>query len=489
VFAQLFKPFVAKIAATACSLFGNFVVLRLFSIYLTPAEFGLFVVASQALTYIPYMDGGVRTASNCRLLAEPNASERLHLVNFSKKFYSWFALAALAGICVVMLLYWLTPNVRASGEPLSFFLIFGATGAVLVSAGIQALLLIGLGAQNGYYWIQAVVTMANVLVLGLALKSGLRLWAFPLSNAAMALICWPASIYLVRSKVAGFRPFDFHLDAEFWRRLREIRHDAIASFWNQLAMLFLYSVEIVIVGMSTSPAEAAVYALLVRILIIIRSFVQSLGEISWPMLAQSKSDQNRLSHIVLRLTAWMYGSVAGAILVTLVPFLRWYMGPEWTGPNTLLLLLLIRFVIVGVHSPAGYYLQARSEFRVLAKYNWLELAAALGFSALLLPRGGAGIAAGFLFATVFATLFQILRVFARRTGFTLGSVLFAIWSRVIAGFAISALLGWLLILRASGIWSLPVAAVATLAGLSLPLLFRKSLEPPTPTAAPQLDPA
>jgi len=222
------------------------------------------------------------------------------LVEFSQKFYSWFGLLAIAVMSAVMTSYWMTPNVHGSGEPLSYFLLFGATGAAVVFAGIQSLLLVGLGSQNAYFWIQAAIALVNLATLAIAFKFGLRLWAFPLANAAMALLCWPVSISLIRARTEHFRSSDFHLSANFWVQFRDIRREAIGSFWNQLAMLFLYSIEIVIVGMVTSPAEAAVYALLVRILAIIRTFVQSLGEITWPILAQSKSDQNRLSHIVLR---------------------------------------------------------------------------------------------------------------------------------------------------------------------------------------------
>jgi len=418
--------------------------LKLFAHYLTLQEFGLFVVASQILSYVPYLDGGVRTVSNCKILAAVD-EEKEKLIEFAQKFYSWLSLLMLVVISVLMLGYSLLPSVRQAGEPLIFFMVLGLSFGLLLMGNAQASLLVGLQNQNILFWITGISSLLNIGSLAVAFALGLKLWSFPVSSFAVFLFSWPLFIYFIKKRVPSFRVFDFKLNSGFWEQLRRIRRDAFDSFRSQISILLLFSIDLIIVGAWTSPREAAVYGLLVRVFGILRSFIQSLGEVSWPLVAQKKHESREWSHLLLRINAWIYGSTAGAVAVFLLPFLQWYMGPQWIASDTLFILLLIRFVIVGLQSPAGYFLIGLNEFRVYAKWIQSELIAAVILSLFLLKWGAVGVAAGFLGATFCGTFFQIFAAYSHASGFKPLTLFRSVWLRTIAGFTATAVVARLLL--------------------------------------------
>ena len=182
---------------------------------------------------------------------------------------------------------------------------------------------------------------------------------------------------------------------------------------------------------------AGPYALFMRVLTILRSLMQSAGEVSWPLWAQVKGAANDWSYLLLKGNAWFYGSVGGALSFALIPFLQWFMGPEWTGDPTLLAFMLARFVITGISNPAGYYLIGQGKFRTLAKLLEWELAACLIFAFLLRSDGAEGIALAFLLGTIFGTGLPILLRYAAILQLPPFRIVGGLWLRATIGFAAS----------------------------------------------------
>lgn len=476
----------AKVFATGCSLINGVLALKLFGIYLSPAEFGIFIVAAQVLAYVPFLDGGVRTVTNRELLAAPGGPDRERLLRFSQKFYSWFAVAALAVVMVFMLIYWSRPSVRASGVPLVFFLSLGFAAAGLAASSAQGGLLVGLQSQHLVHWVTGFSMLLNLGVLALAFHLGAGLWAFPIAQGAMFLGAWPAYLFFLKGKLPGFPLFDFRLDSWFWGELRQVSRNAWDSFRSQISILLLFTLDVVIVGAIGTFEEAALYALLIRVFTILRTFIQSLGEVGWPMMAQKREAGAQWSRVLLRVNACLYGSAAGACAACLLPFLAWYMGREWTASPLLFGLVLVRFVVTGLQSPAGYYLIGMGRFRELARGIQREVMAAILLSLVLAPWGAAGVAAGFLLATAAGTLYPILRSYAEAAGFEVGSIVSAVWGRAIASAAVSSAVCWALLPLASGPWIIAAAGCGGAAGIALPValsyLKLRRLRPAQPLA-------
>ena len=166
----------------------------------------------------------------------------------------------------------------------------------------------------------------------------------------------------------------------------------------------------------------------------------------------------------------------GALAVTLIPFLAWFMGSRWTATSDVLWLVLARFFITGNSSPAGYALIGFGEFKAFATRVERELLAAVILSLLLgFQFGVRGIAISFLAATLFASFIPILQLYALHEGLSTLQLLRAIWWRALLAFAISLgvalLLGRVVGWRAFSVLAGGVgAAVAVATGIALAFL-------------------
>lgn len=466
----LYSSFVAKIFATAVSLFAGIVSLKLVSEYLTLSQFGLFMVAAQLLAYLPFIDGGLRTVINRELLAGTEETRR-KLLEFSQTFYTWFGVLLLPLVTLVMVIYWATPNAARSGEPLLFFIAMGFSVALLVFAFAQANLLIGLQSQSTLFWITGLSNLLQLVLLFLGFTMGWQLWAYPFANTAAFLLTWPLIAFSIRRAVPGLKLVNLLLDSEFWAQLRSLRHAAWHSFLSQVSIFLLFTVDLVIVGLWVSLPEAALYALLLRVLGIAKSFIQSVAEVSWPLLAGNAAAGGAMSRVLLNLNAWIYGAVTAIMAIFLLPLLSWYMGNEWVASETLLFLMLARFLIVGIQSPAAYFLIALGKFAVLARALWRELLVAVVLALLLLPWGAIGVALGFLASTVMGTGYRIPAAVARSYEQSAILLLSSIWCRALAVGAITLLAGWALHPMFPGVYAALGASITAVIGFGVALSF------------------
>jgi O-antigen/teichoic acid export membrane protein len=465
------RALLSKGIALVAQFVTGLVAVKLYGRYLGVEVYGVVVVALQIVGYLPYFDGGFRMATNREILANPTAERRRGLIHFSQTFYSLLGLVLVPLGLILMFGYARTPTPAHSGQPMAFFLTLGATAALSFLGWSQIGLLVGLGAQSWFYLVNALNSVVMVGVLWVSLRQGAGVWAFPISTLAGLLVCYPVALALIRRLEPELELLHVRTGSEFWHNVREIGQAAWPCFRFQVATLFLYSVDIIMVGLICGSArDAALYGIVLRFLAIARSVLQSVAEVAWPLVTQKNETEQSLARFVMRFNALSVGSAVGAMAFTLGPFLRFYMGPEWTPSQVLICLLTFRLLVTGIGSGPGYLLLGSGEFRTLARLGQRELALAIILGLPLgLKLGTTGIALGFLLSTVGGTFSPLFYAYAKSTKQRGGQMMWRCWWRGALGCAISGTAAALFLPMASNAWraaaiGVMAAAVALVAG-------------------------
>jgi len=437
---DFYLAFACRTFAMASAFICGLVSLRLYKDFLEPQTYVVIMTAWQMLSYLPLLDGGFRNATNRNILAEPAAGEKRRLIVFAQTICSYLAVAgAFLGV-IIMFCYAYTPNVQQLGLPISYFIFFGAVGALCMVGSLQFALLIGLEAQQNLFLLVAANSWLTLASLWLALEAGLGAWAFPISILAGFLGTWPLALYWIRRQMPGAPVFSFHLPKEFWLTFHRVKQNAAACFENQIVTMVLYTSDVILVGILCEAKAAATYVVLARLFTVIRSFLQSASEVSWPIVAQRGLVKKEFADPLLKVNAWLYGSVMGAVAVTLIPFLLWFMGKEWTAGPLLLNLFIARFLITGLAAPASYFLFGLGEMPVISRWLKRELFAGVLLAILLASQFSiTGVAWGFLLATALGTFFPLLRSYAQRAGSSALEIFLQIWWRAAVSFITSSL--------------------------------------------------
>ena len=437
---DFYKAAGCRIFATASSLVAGIVSLKLYSHYLKPEIFGIVIVALQLINYLPLVDGGFRSTVNRRLLAGSDSTETMRLIRFCQVYYSLFAIVVVLGSALLMTGYSLTPAARQSGESVLFFLALGLAGALTVIVMAQITLLVGLQAQAALFLLTGLNACINLVAMWVCLHAGAGVWAFPLSLSAGLCVIYPIALALIRQRIQPIRFFSLEADAEFWSKFKSLRREAWSFFRSEVATLLLYTIDVIAVGLMCGPKDAATYGVLSRLFSIIRSFLQTSGEAAWPIIAQSGLDHDGFATPLLRINAWIYGSVMGGVCPTLIPFCRWFLGEAWVPSPIILYLVVARYLVTGLAIPASYFLFGIGAIHSITRCIQRELIAAciLAF-ALGFAFGLDGIVTGFLLATAFGTFYPLPNAFAQASGKRTWHFMLQTWWRALVGF----LLGWL----------------------------------------------
>lgn len=431
----------ARFFAVAATLTSGLVNLKLYGHFLTPDIYGVVVVALQIISYLPMLDGGFRMAVNRRLLATGESSERRALTVFSQEVYSWLLVLGLMAGAILMAGYASFPRSHVSGHSTALlFLAMGCSGALSMFAGAQAGLLLGLGRQAEMAIISGINALLGTGVLAAALWTNTGLWAFPISQLAIAAATYGLAIGLLRPRRNSIPLLKFSLGEKFWCLFRDIRREAWPAFRSQTSIVLLFSSDLILASFFCKPAEVAIYGVASRVLGIIRSFLQTFNEASWPFIATHAQKFHRLQDWITHVNSLLYG-LAGGVLVALLPgFITWYMGSSWQLPAILCWLLVARFLVIGISAPASYYLIGKGDFRNIARHTEYELISGVTLSLLLgMSHGLLGIAVGYLLGTAGGTLVPFWWHYAKLRERTLTSLLRTAWALTLLGF----IPGWL----------------------------------------------
>lgn len=423
------------ISSLACGLLS----LRIISNHFSPESYGTILVALQILSYLPMMDGGLRTVLNRSLLASAPSDQAL-LIEFGQKFYSWFVVIVLPISLIAMALY--TMILQSSSSPNhSIWLLYiclAAAGTLSVFAASQAGLLLGLGSQALLFLINGLASWVNLAVLTFSLNREFGHMAFPLSLAAGGFTTYTLAIIILRNRITSFRLLDWKLSPHFWKTLSRFRKDAWHMFRTQLSITLLFSVDIILVGIVCGPTDAAIYGTLSRVFGIARNLLQSFSESAWPIIAKADQRPRNFDDWLLQTNSWFYGAATAGMILLSGTFITWYMGTDWKPSALILWLFALRFLITGASSACSYYLFATGNFDTLARCCEKELISSTALALLLQPfLGVSGIAGGFLLGTTFGTLVPLIAAYSKLRNLSLLTVLSAIYSRIGIAFALT----------------------------------------------------
>ncbi|MGC1479950.1 MAG: oligosaccharide flippase family protein [Chthoniobacterales bacterium] len=432
---EFVKAAAARLLAVVSGLVGGLVSLKLYGHFLTPSAYGIIAVALQVINYLPMLDGGFRTATNRRLLAcEPD--ERQSLVLFAQTVYSWLLLLGLVCGTAAMLGYAVIRGDQSAWSP-QLSLLLGLVGAVSMYAGAQAGLLLGLGSQALLGIVNGIATLTGVAALAGSFSLGLGLWAFPASIACSATMTYSLALLFLQGRGIEIPPLRFKTDTQFWRRFRVIRGEAWGAFRAQVSILFLYSADLIVVSFFCDPAEVAIYGIASRFLTIGRGLLQVLNESAWPFVAAKTVGSDRFHDGLIRVNAWLYGLAGACAAIALPIFISWYVGKAWRPSSSLTWLLVIRFLVVGLANPPGYYLFGRGKFSRIAVLTERELFLSVAFGLVLGPLWAAnGVALAFLIGTTAGTLFPYWNAFAQEREQGVAGLLIAVWWRAATTFSL-----------------------------------------------------
>ncbi len=425
------------------------------------------VVAIQVLAYLPFLDGGFRTMTNREILAQPDGENKLGLIDFAQTFYTRLASVVFPAALILMVGYSLTPAVAGSGQPRAFFMVMALTATLSVFAWTQIGLLVGIEAQTSFYAMNALSGGVGLAALWLSLRNGLDIWAFPISTFMGLLVSYPTALWFIRRKVPRFRYFRWRLSSDFWSLFKRLGRESWPCFRFEVSVVVLYSVDLVLVALICGPRSAAIYGVVSRLLAMSRNFLQSTGEVAWPLVARRSGDSQTFGTFLMRFNGWLIGSTIGAMALTIGPFVGYYMGPSWAPPRLLVLLLTGRLLVTGNCSAAPYLLMGLGQFRLLARFTQRELFGAVILGALLgVKLGMIGIALGFLISTVLGTLSSYFFAYGRAISVPGGRLMWQAWWRALVGYGVALVVSALLLPRSrSALQTAVVGAIAAAAAL------------------------
>ena len=470
---KFYKTVTCRVISLVMASVAGCVSLKLYSHYLPVEVYGVVVVALQILSYLPLMDGGFRTTTNREILASGTRESKLRMIRFAQTFYSHFTFLFLPLALLLMAGYALTPNVAHSGQPRLFFLAAGLTGAVSMLGWAQMELLIGLGEQASVFLLMALNSCVMLGTLWLFLHLGAGIWAFLFSTLGGVCVGYPMALWLIRRKEPAVQFFCFRAGAEFWSELRRLWPDAWSCIRQQVFVMFLYTLDVVLVGLICGSAkDAAIYAVLSRLIGLVRSVLLATADAAWPLVAQQNETDHVFAAFLLRSNGWAMGSAAGTLVLTVGPFLSLYMGAQWAPPRMLVVILAGRFLIMGLSAPVSCLLLGAGEFKTIARYMLRELIAAAILGGLLGWKFGMmGVALGFLAATAFGTLSPLFYAYGKSVKGAGGRLMWQTWWRGATACAVSCSVAALLLPFARNTcWQIfTVAAAATLTALALGL--------------------
>lgn len=429
--------------ATASSVVTVFLSLRLYDRHLGKELYGLVTAALQVIAYLPLLDGGFRLAGNRALLAGPAPAERRHILEFGQTLYTLAGAGALVLGLLLMAAYACSPNARASGQPITFFLSLGALGAAISVGSAQTQLLTGLGLQARLFALNALNTWLNLAGLWLGFRCGMGAWTFPFAILVALLGTVPLALVWIRRREPELHVLSLRLDGDFRARLRRLWPEASAALRMQLITVLLYSCDVVLAQVLCPEGPAGVYALVARLFTMVRTSLQAADEAVWPILAQRAAGGADLSASLVRLNAWIYGAVMAAVAVTLPSFLVHYLKGDWRPEPALVWFFAGRYLITGLCSQPAYFLYGAGRFDVLARNLGRELAVA---AVLALPLGWRfgtlGVGVAFALATVAGTFVPLPLAYSALAGVAPAATFANLWSRALAAALVAAALAF-----------------------------------------------
>lgn len=474
---------VCRVVANLCAVATAFISLRLYNLYLTKEIYGTVLVAAQFLTYLPLVGGGFGMVLGQQMLAARDRVSVAKVARFSQVLQSHILLIALVAGLSLMAIYSRMPAARSTGLPLPLFFAIGVAGVATFYAGGQIGIMVGLGRQIYTIILTGTWSILGLLILWVGFVLGFGVWAMPISTGLSAVLLLPVAWVLQQRLVEGMPILSWHREADFWPKLQAIWRPSVAWLQSQVSIMFLFTLDIILMGMLFGPGAAAVYGIVSRVTGMSKQVIQALCDTAWPRLAQEPDLQRKadLMRKVDRLNAWIAGSWYGGMAATLEPFLNWLMRThtDWVAGPQLIALVLARNLVVSLSSPHAYGLLSAGRFKELARATQQEVVLmVLGVFLLGHFLGMKGVAIATLVATGGGSLWYMTYLYFEPSS---SMSWFTEWCAVYARGLVSAVLGFVtaslfwwvekVLLGAPGYLAMIAGGVGFGAGMGAAFLF------------------
>ncbi len=466
-----------RLIALISSVLSGLVVAALYTRHFSKEMATVLLAALNVIGYLPLFDGGFRTVANRRLLISTSEVEKSRIIEVCQSLYSALAIVFFVAAEVLVSVYATTPNPREAGVPYVFFVVMGLVAALNIICGSQMGLLLGLGAQKQMFILQTLIAWVTLGALQFWLHAGYGYWSLPIAYLSQLVVIWPVTVIMIKRIRPGIKLFGWNFGHDFRAIIGDMWTEAWACFRSQTSILLLFSLDQFFIGAYCKSSAA--YLVLARFFAYVRSMLQSIGEVSWPLIAQKEEMGHKWGMPLLRLNGWIYGAVLGSMVLTLPGFVLRFATNEYEVSPTILLLLVGRFLITGLSSPVSYFLFGMGDFVQVARRIERELVLAVVIAIpFVYHRSAEGVAAAFLVATFVGTLFPLMSDYARRIGHSAWSIFGQVWWRGLLSFGLSVSLSFLILqFEIRGYALVMVGAVAALGTLLLPVVWAYTRAP------------
>ncbi len=457
-----------------------FISLRLYKLYLTKEIYGTVLVATQFMTYLPLISGGFGMILGQQMLSSRDRDVVVKTARYTQILQSHILVLALAGGLIIMMVYSQTPAARSVGLPLPLYFAMGLAGAATFYSGGQVGMLTGLGRQVYTIILNGTGSVLGLLILALAFVAGGGVWAMPISSGLGAVLLVPVAWYVQQRLIPGLPTLSWHRDADFWPKLKEIWFPALTWLQSQFSIMFLFTMDIILMGMLFGPGAATIYGIVSRVTAMSRQVIQTLSDTAWPRFTQELDLERKaeLMRKVDRLSAWIAGSWYGAMAATLQAFLGWLIK-DWAAGSLLIYLVVGRNMVVSLSSPHSYGLLSGGRFKELARVTQMEIIASLAAIFLLSHfLGMIGLALGVLLGTCGGSLWYTTYLYFKPSART---PWFGEWCAIylrgtgsaVLGFTVASLVWWgeKTLFHAPGCMAIVAGGAGLAAGMGVAILF------------------
>jgi O-antigen/teichoic acid export membrane protein len=391
-------------------------------------EYGLWLVATQLITYLMLMDFGVvallplETAYvTGRAGGFQNANELPELVGRSLR----IALYQTPVVAIVSMILWLMMPAHWDGlqGPLaivmvSFVLMFPLRIYPSLLQGLQDLVFVG--RVQILSW--ASVTAATVVLV----FAGWRLYALAIGWVVGQSVLAAACFFRLRSRFPGILPTN--LSGLPWSAIRAQLPQNLWVSMAQVAQVLTNGTDVLIIATMLGPSAAVPYACTGKLLNLLSNQAQAVMQVAMPGLCELKSTSSseRVLQVVAALTQAVLvfsGLVFCVVLLVNEWFIGWWLTPAQYGGFSLTSALLVNMMARHWNTTANYTVFCFGRQRRLSLTNIGDGLVTLSMSIILVMQFGAlGAALGSLAGVCLVSLPCNLNAVAQDTGVTIRKV-------------------------------------------------------------------
>lgn len=407
----------------------NQVLLTVAALWLTPfllrhlggADFGLWLLATQLLTYLQLLDIGViallpRDVAHAWGARDESGRSPDVTRAISRALRIIAVQVPIVAIAAALLWYFLPAQWAGMRGALGvalvgFVVLYPFRAAMAVLEGLQEMPFV----SRAFLLAWAVGTAITVALV--ASGTGLMAVAYGwVAQQGIATACWT---YRLWTRYAALLPR--RLDAEVPEAVALLKRGSWVSL-AQIATVLIHGTELLIIGKVLGPAAVVPYSMTSKLVQVLQNQPQLLMHAAVPGLAElrGKGDTEGVLRVVFGLALGMLllsGAVATVILAVNRAFVGWWVGPHLFGGQgmTFLLLLVMLLRHLGlVLSQANFALGDEKYLGIVALLEGaVTVAASVG---LVYVLGAVGAVAGALVGVVFVRVPMQLAELARRTG-------------------------------------------------------------------------